>query len=465
MATTKIWPVRDNLARVLDYAENHLKTANPELYTKQELNDLHKVLGYAADNRKIGKQHFVTGVNCIAEIAHEQMTITKQRFGKAGGNLAYHSYQSFLPNEVTPELCHEIGVELAKRIWGDKYEVLVTTHLDTNCIHNHMVINSVSFVDGKKLNNNYAMYFNNLRKQSDKICAEYGLSVIKNPGKAKNRYMEAAEKRGEPTIWNVVRSDIDEAIQCTMYDRQFYQVMKKWGYTFNLDPNRKYPTIRPPGSNKSIRLKTLGEEYTPESIKRRILEKGRPYFPSPLDRKKRYYRFSGNYKSVKAQSGIYIMFMIITMILRKIINHNRMPDNHLKKVRYTPEMREAIRNIDRYSKQTLLLCRHKIETLEQLQSLIDVKNQERSALERERIKIYNKMKSAKTSEKLAELKSERDNLSTEIKIIRTDLFLLGDVKKRSIEIRRKLLAQRELDYQRHESEKQKNKIKERGNAR
>jgi len=142
-----------------------------------------------------------------------------------------------------------------------------------------------------------------------------------------------------------------------------------------------------------------------------------------------------------------------------------MPDNHLKKVRYTPEMREAIRNIDRYSKQTLLLCRHKIETLEQLQSLIDVKNQERSALERERIKIYNKMKSAKTSEKLAELKSERDNLSTEIKIIRTDLFLLGDVKKRSIEIRRKLLAQRELDYQRHESEKQKNKIKERGNAR
>ena len=114
MATTKIWPVRDNLARVVAYAENHLKTANPNVYTETELNDLRNVLGYAASDEKTAKQFYVTGVNCIGEHAYQQMTATKQRFGKTGGNLAYHAYQSFAPDEATPERCHEIGVELVK---------------------------------------------------------------------------------------------------------------------------------------------------------------------------------------------------------------------------------------------------------------------------------------------------------------------------------------------------------------
>ncbi len=154
IATTKIWPVRDNLARVVEYAENHLKTANPSAYTKQELADLRGVLDYAANGEKTARQFYVTGVNCIAETAYSQMTATKQRFGKIGGNLAYHAYQSFAPDEITPEDCHDIGIRLAKRLWGDGYEVLVSTHLNTQCVHNHFVINSVSFVDGKKLNNN-----------------------------------------------------------------------------------------------------------------------------------------------------------------------------------------------------------------------------------------------------------------------------------------------------------------------
>lgn len=181
MATTKIWPVRDNLARVLDYAENHLKTANPDAYSEQELKDLCEVLDYAANSEKTSRQFYVTGINCIGEIAFEQMTATKQRFGKIGGNLAYHAYhayQSFMPEEVTPEKCHEIGVKLAERIWGNKHEGLVTTHLNTNCVHNHFVINSVSCVDGKKMNNNYAMYFSTLRKESDRICTEYGWFAI-----------------------------------------------------------------------------------------------------------------------------------------------------------------------------------------------------------------------------------------------------------------------------------------------
>ena len=82
------------------------------------------------------------------------MTAVKERFGKAGGNQAYHAYQSFKPGEVTPEQCHEIGVNLAKTLWGDRFQIIVTTHLDKSHLHNHLVINSVSFKDGKKFNDN-----------------------------------------------------------------------------------------------------------------------------------------------------------------------------------------------------------------------------------------------------------------------------------------------------------------------
>ena len=466
MATTKIWPVRDNLARLLDYAENHLKTANPNAYTEQELADLRAVLDYAASDEKTAQKLFITGVNCIGEIAHQQMTATKQHFGKTGGNLAYHAYQSFASDEVTPEQCHKIGVALADRIWGDRHEVLVTTHLNTRCVHNHFIVNSVSFADGKKLDGGYGLYYNNLRKQSDIICAEYGLSVISSPGKSRNKHMEAAEKRGEPTIWNVIRSDIDEAIRQSMTDKQFYWKMKQWGYSFDFNPNRKYPIIHPPGLQRVTRFHTLGESYTPDRITRRILEQGRPYIPPPSKIQTRHYRYKGSFQNMKSVSGIYIMYLIFAALLQKICMINRVP-NHPQKTRYTLELREAIRCMERYSRQTRLLCRHKIQTPEQLQSFIDSRNSQRQELERERSKVYNRMKSAKTPEKLVELRTERDALSAKIKDIRTDLFIAGGVQKEHGEIRRKIAAQRELDARRLEAEKSKahHKIKERGYSR
>ena len=465
MATTKIWPVRDNLARVVEYAENHLKTANPNVYTIAELKDLHEVLDYAANYEKTAMQYYVTGINCIDKIAYEQMMATKRRFGKTGGNLAYHAYQSFLPDEVTPEKCHEIGIELARRLWGDRYEVLVSTHLNTHCVHNHFVINSVSYVDGKKLNNDYAMYFKSLRAGSDEICAEHGLSVIKNPGKSKNKWMEAAEKRGEPTAWNVMRTDIDEAVRRSMTDRHFYRFMKDWGYTFDFNPNHKYPTLRPPGSKKVTRFNTLGEDYTPERITRRILAQGRPYIPPPVKIRVQHYRYKGSFQNMKSVSGLYVMFLIFTLILRKIINHKRVP-NQPQPLRYTPELRAAIRQMEKYSAETRLLCRHKIETSEQLKDFIGAKNQERVSLERARGKVYNKMKSAKTPEKMVELKSDRDKLSAEIKVIRRELFYAGDIEKRHEEIREKLRAQREYQAKQLEQQNpQQNKNKERGYTR
>lgn len=130
MATTKIWPVKDSLARVVNYAQNPDKTV---------YSDLQKVLRYAGNEEKTveGEERamFVTGVNCNRDTTFQDMQA--ERFGKTGGNVAYHAYQSFKPDEVTPELCHRLGVELAKRMWGDEYQVLVATHFNTGTYHNH----------------------------------------------------------------------------------------------------------------------------------------------------------------------------------------------------------------------------------------------------------------------------------------------------------------------------------------
>lgn len=141
----------------------------------------------------------------ITRIARQQMELTKPQFGKTGGTVAFHAYQSFRPGEVTPEQCHAIGVELAKRVWGDRFQVLIATHLNTDCCHNHFVINSVSFVDGKRYNDCKKTY-RALQDASDALCREQGLSVVdKKDTHRVPRNLYLAEKAGEPTRYNVMR--------------------------------------------------------------------------------------------------------------------------------------------------------------------------------------------------------------------------------------------------------------------
>ena len=215
MATTKIWPVRDSLKRVTDYAANPGKT---------EYADLKNVISYAAGNSKTvsseEKAYLVTGVNCSADSACEQMSAVKEHFGKPSGNVAYHAYQSFKPGEISPEECHQIGLELAKKLWGDRYQVLVATHLDKEHLHNHFIINSVSFIDGKKFNDNKAAY-RMLRETSDDLCRQYGLSVIEKPRGKTPRQLYFAEKRGEPTKYNLMRWAIYDAISVSSNQEMF----------------------------------------------------------------------------------------------------------------------------------------------------------------------------------------------------------------------------------------------------
>ena len=186
MAVCEIWDVRGRLDHPIDYAENPEKTANPK-YTEADLQALGDVMKYATNGDKTEKQFFVTGVNCDTATARDEMLIAKAQWNDESEIVCYHGFQSFKSGELTPEQAHEVGVKLAEKMWGDRFQVIVATHLNTDCLHNHFVVNSVSFADGKHYHDNKAN-LRLLRQRSDELCREYALSVIEHPSGRKKPY-------------------------------------------------------------------------------------------------------------------------------------------------------------------------------------------------------------------------------------------------------------------------------------
>lgn len=146
MAVTGFWPVFKNLKATLDYADNPDKTTAPEYLDK----DLYAALRYAENDNKTDRQVFVGGINCSAQNAYAEMIAVQRRFGLRGRVVGYHGIQSFKEGEVTPEQAFAIGKETARQMWGDRYQVLVTVHLNTDNVHCHFVVNPVSFKDDAK---------------------------------------------------------------------------------------------------------------------------------------------------------------------------------------------------------------------------------------------------------------------------------------------------------------------------
>lgn len=260
MAVCEIWDVKGRLDHPIDYAKNPEKTVNPK-YTEADLQALGDVMKYATNGEKTEKQFFVTGVNCDPATARDEMMITKGQWQDESEIVCYHGYQSFKKGEVTPEQAHEVGVKLAERMWGDRFQVIVATHLNTDCLHNHFVLNSVSFADGKHYHDN-KKNLRLLRKRSDELSREYALSVIEQPSGRKKPYaLYQAEKQGLPTRDTVARQAVDEAISKSFTLKDFDRELLKMGYRINFDPNRKYWTIIGKGWQRPKRLYKLGELY------------------------------------------------------------------------------------------------------------------------------------------------------------------------------------------------------------
>lgn len=145
MAVTSLWHIRGSLKTLIDYVEN------PEKTVPKGTEDFFQVFDYIRRSDKT-QGEYVTAINCMKNIALQQMILTKQQYRKSDKYIAWHGYQSFQIGEVDPDTAHRIGVRLAQEMWGDRFQIVVTTHLDKGHIHNHFAFNSVSFLDGRKYN-------------------------------------------------------------------------------------------------------------------------------------------------------------------------------------------------------------------------------------------------------------------------------------------------------------------------
>ena len=272
MAVTAIWSRKNRLDKLVDYAINPQKTSS-EIFTKDELQGMKDMEGSGGGKEQL---LFVSYINCLEGSVAEDMSYVKKRFGKEGGIVAYHGYQSFKPGEVTPETAHEIGIRLAEKMWGEHYQVVVATHLDHEHIHNHFVINSVSHIDGRKYNENRAEY-RRMRETSDNLCHEYGLSVIgdkqRKEGRKKHYGEWKADKEDRLTWRALIREDIDRCIaNATSFD-SFIDNLAAIGYDIKgYKDNLKYISVRPEGKERYVRLtsRSLGYGYSEEHISQKI---------------------------------------------------------------------------------------------------------------------------------------------------------------------------------------------------
>lgn len=435
MATTSLWKISGSLKKVLDYAENPDKTS------------LKNVIDYASDKDKTDDELFVTGINCEVESAYEMMTETKRQFGKKYKVVAYHGYQSFKDGEVTPEECHAIGVETAKRLWGDRYEVIVTTHLNTKSHpHNHFVFNSVSFVDGEKFRYQTADILA-LREVSDEVCKEFGKSVLENAPFHGSSSVYWVHRNGGLTQTDIVKDDIDIAIAHSYSPQSFMQNMIDMGYRFNRGIFNEYPSIFVPGRNKPIRLKSFGEDYTRQRILERI-NANRYTRPLKIKFYLPIYRIYGKRKPTWADS-LYTLFDTLLTILELMLTKTEE-----KQVPISPELRFEIQRLDKYIKQQEFLTAYKLETVEELSSFADTLQNRMDKLLEKRKQLDNKIRRAATLEAEAEYKAERRKLSGQLAVVREDIATAKDIEKESSRLVRILENEYTLEV------KQKNKNRE-----
>ena len=426
MAVTSIWPITGNPNGVIEYAINPEKTSADSREETAALHAIDKVVEYTADDLKTEKRMYVSGVNCQVPFAKEQFMETKRRFNQMNGRTCYHGYQSFRAGEVDADTAHRIGVELAKELWGNRFEVVVSTHLNTDHYHNHFVINSVSSVDGKKFSNRKPDYAR-MREVSDRLCKEHQLSVIKNPkGKGKSYSQWSAEKNGKPTYPSLVKADIDHAILASTTMRDFQRVMEQMGYTFKWFKKNgqqlEHQVAIPPGAKKGVRLDRLGEEYTFDGITQRILRNMRKRIPFPEAENRRLgrYRYRGNFKKHKKATGLRALYFYYCYRLKIIVKHPA----STKKV--LGVLREDIVKLDQRIAETRFLGKYKIETADdlagrkqyadnQIQVLTDQRKDLRNALKR----IIRKGDAAEieaTKEKISALTDELIKLRKEVKL-------------------------------------------------
>jgi len=429
MAVSKIWKVTVRLAQVIDYALNPEKTA-ADNYTPEQYQALADVLQYAKDEEKTEREFFVDGINCNPSTARDQFVTVKEQFGKPDGIQAYHGYLSFKEQNISPELAQKIGMEFAQTVWGKRFQVVVTTHLNTKHLHCHFVVNSVSFVDGKRLANEEKAWFK-FRHIADELCKKYELHYIPNPVRGNsNSYYYQLRKAGMPDRYDRTRSAIDDAISKSRTMKEFEYVLDQMGYKYQLSESLKYWTVVPKGWQKPIRLYRLGEDYTNDRIKERIKENRDKVDLEPYQKptyQPRQYRLATREHRIRKKGGLYGLYLHYCYKLGYLPNYKKQNAN---RVHYL--LREDLYKLDQLSAQVRLLGRENISTTEQLFLYKSKAMEQIKTLTAHRTHLRNEIRKVNIDdESLSTAKLKIEAITEALSELRKDVRLCDAIAERS----------------------------------
>lgn len=428
MAVTGLWAVKSRLDHLVNYVSDPLKT----------------VIRYTTDSGKTLDKEYVTCLNCSYLDPKSSMENTKKLFNDESKILAFHGFQSFEEDEIDADLAHQIGVEFAEKMWGERFEVIVTTHLNTDNIHNHFLLNSTSFVDGKRYCNTYND-IQRMRNISDELCREHGLSIIeqrKNISKSRGSYFKTK------TLRDLVKEDIDEALNICFTKTQFLNELELLGYEVEI--KEKNISVLHPLAKKPIRLKSLGSNYTNEKIIERILDTEKGQYNSFPIYDKLGFNIRPYYEKYKRKqlTGLQRLFLHYQYVLKIIPKDNRTRPSQ----KYSKEYIGAIKKMDSFSRQTILICKNNIKTLDDLNQFVDKTKSDLSLLEKERQKYRNKTRYTKDEHEIKELKEKAKSLTPEIVKLRKQLVDCETIEERSIHITKfidEIENRRTKDYERN----------------
>lgn len=426
MAIIKVFAVRKQLKKTVNYITDSEKTDS----------DLAKKIDYALNPAKMAtnaEQFLYESVINLPDVssAYERMQATKERFGKTSGVLGYHIIQSFKPGEITADQCHELGRKLAGEMFGAGFEIVIGTHLNKEHLHSHIVVNSVSFIDGKKLRFNKQSY-RELQEISDQLCRKYGLSVIENKQNGKSYKEWLNEKEGKPTVRGQIRADIDLAIKESFNYGTFIANLEKRGYLIKDSQSRSYTAVKPPFGTRFIRLNSLGEEYTKERIIGRLSKqkswqsKTQPertkYYPRKLPQKRR---------KITGLQALYLRYVYLLKLNRK------------PKAKLSRYLWEDLCRFERYKKEYEYLKTQNIPSKEELQKRIIYLKTETEKLEKLRKPLYEQKRRCANVEQNNEIALKLSELNENLKALRRELRLCSDIAENTAKIKRNLAAQRQ----------------------
>ena len=457
MAVTGFWPVFKNLKATLDYADNPDKTTAPEYLDV----DLYAALRYAENDNKTDRKMFVGGINCSAQNAYAEMIAVQRRFGLRGKVVGYHGIQSFREGEVTPEQAFAIGKETARKMWGDKYQVLVTVHLNTDNVHCHFVVNPVSFKDGAKFKNKIGDH-KELRKISDTICREHELSVLENSdfyskGKKKEYWVH---KAGKQTHRDMLRRDVEEALAKCGSFREIEYYLKCLGYRFQRDFHYAHPSVIVDGWQRPVRIDSIGPQYSREAIRERCLENQRKPglygYAYPQWKRAPLLAIEYHLRQAQRKDTVTLLFEIFIELL-KICTGSNIEKADQRPL--SPAMRAEVRKLDQYLEEYKLLCDRHIESPKELLSFQEGLTAKISELEGQRYTLRLKLRRVKSPVEEAALKERCKEITKEITPLRRDRKTVLRIAEHIPKIQELLDAERKTEMEHnHLTRKKERKI-------